>query len=99
MRRRFKLEYLARKQGLKRPLIPEPDSSGYRPPLFTYEQMTFLEPIVENEINTGLLNDTDLGDELKMKEEFDGPPRLDFIGHIGDSLPSIDTIRMLILSK
>uniref|UniRef100_A0AC34QUB1 MADF domain-containing protein n=1 Tax=Panagrolaimus sp. JU765 TaxID=591449 RepID=A0AC34QUB1_9BILA len=49
MRRRFEEEYHARKNGLPRPKLPDPDSANYRKPLFVYEQLTFLEPYIQTE--------------------------------------------------
>uniref|UniRef100_A0AC34R756 MADF domain-containing protein n=1 Tax=Panagrolaimus sp. JU765 TaxID=591449 RepID=A0AC34R756_9BILA len=75
MRKRFKAEYYARKQGLRRPLQPDPDSSNYRQPLFVYEQLQFLEPALEAEI----ANENDFDDDFKIKDEFDlDPPKLEY---------------------
>uniref|UniRef100_A0A7E4UVQ8 MADF domain-containing protein n=1 Tax=Panagrellus redivivus TaxID=6233 RepID=A0A7E4UVQ8_PANRE len=49
MRKRFKVEYDARKKGIRRPLAPEPDSANYRQPLFVYEQLSFLEKALDME--------------------------------------------------
>lgn len=49
MRRRFEEEYHARKNGLPRPKLPDPESANYRKPLFVYEQLTFLEPYINTE--------------------------------------------------
>ena len=49
MRKRFRMEYDSRKKGIRLPLLPEPDSVNYRQPLFVYDQLAFLEPILEKE--------------------------------------------------
>ena len=99
MRKRFKTEYFARKQGLRRPLAPDPDSSNYRQPLFVYEQLQFLEQALENEMTAGLANETDTGDGLMIKDEyFDvDPPRLSIGANLGtsDALPSMDSCEFL----
>ena len=99
MRKRFKTEYFARKQGLRRPLAPDPDSSNYRQPLFVYEQLQFLEQALENEMTAGLANETDAGDGLMIKDEyFDvDPPRLSIGANLGtsDALPSMDSCEFL----
>uniref|UniRef100_A0AC34FMA0 MADF domain-containing protein n=1 Tax=Panagrolaimus sp. ES5 TaxID=591445 RepID=A0AC34FMA0_9BILA len=50
MRKRFRNEYEARKKGIQKALVPEPEATNYRQPLFVYEQLSFLEKVFEKEL-------------------------------------------------
>uniref|UniRef100_A0A914Z1R5 MADF domain-containing protein n=1 Tax=Panagrolaimus superbus TaxID=310955 RepID=A0A914Z1R5_9BILA len=89
MRRRFEEEYHARKNGLPRPKLPDPESANYRKPLFVYEQLTFLEPYINIEReNSAEVEMADAENNPGTSCSFD-----DIQSNLTDSLALLDYVR------
>uniref|UniRef100_A0AC34F0H8 MADF domain-containing protein n=1 Tax=Panagrolaimus sp. ES5 TaxID=591445 RepID=A0AC34F0H8_9BILA len=89
MRRRFEEEYHARKNGLPRPKLPDPESANYRKPLFVYEQLTFLEPYINTEReNSAEVEMTDAENNPGTSCSFD-----DIQSNLTDSFALLDYVR------